>query len=244
MKGNAKWLALAVAIGVLVAWVTVRLTSPPEINDGSGTVARVPGATGDEPTSVEPPAGDRGAAEPVSETDATPAEEGGDRGAGAAGDETRFAPPQARPPAPPTSPDSSTQPPDRLSEGCRANLKMVCLAVVMYTVDYDEQFPIAPKWCDAVSPYMKNDELFRCPAAGLSYGYSLNGNLDRRSMRAVHSLSTTVMLFDSSAGIRNAHDPGTSLCKPPRHPDGNNFGYVDGHVVARTSPQQFTLGPR
>jgi len=45
-----------------------------------------------------------------------------------------------------------------------------------------------------------------------------------------------VLLFESSSGQRNAADPLTSLCDPPRHGEGNNFAYVDGHAKFGRTP--------
>jgi prepilin-type processing-associated H-X9-DG protein len=37
--------------------------------------------------------------------------------------------------------------------------------------------------------------------------------------------------------VNNASDPMTSVCKPPRHGNGNNFAYVDGHVKSVEQPR-------
>jgi hypothetical protein len=36
---------------------------------------------------------------------------------------------------------------------CAANLKQIGLMIVMYTNDYDGQYPTADKWCDLLEPY-------------------------------------------------------------------------------------------
>lgn len=245
MRDSTKWLAVATMTGVLAAtailWATARLTSPPETSDRPATVGQLSRPTEDGSSSLARPPLEGGTGGSVSGTDTAPARE-------AARPDAEAPPPPrpAQPPSAPAAPDGSATPaadqPDELSQQCRRNLKMVCLALLMYSEDYDEQFPIASQWCNAVEPYLQNQELFRCPAASASYGYSLNRGLDRGRLKAVRSRATTVMVFDSSAGAGNANDFGQSLCRPPRHPDGNNFGYVDGHALATTTPQQFGLG--
>lgn len=245
MSDSAKWSTAAIVTGVLVAaailWATARLTSPPETGDRPVTVGRLPGGTEDGSSAPVRPPLDSDTGESVSVTDTAPA------GEATRPDARAPLPPRpVQPPEAPASPDggasAAADQPDELSQQCRSNLKMVCLALLMYSQDYDEQFPMASQWCDVVDPYLKNQELFRCPAASASYGYGLNRGLDRARLRAIHLPATTVMVFDSSAGAKNANDQGQSLCRPLRHPDGNNFGYVDGHVVAATTPQRFGLG--
>ena len=55
---------------------------------------------------------------------------------------------------------------------CQSNEKQIMLAVIMYSQDYDEKFPstfrVDPdgnrRWCESVSPYVKNSQLFVCPS--------------------------------------------------------------------------------
>lgn len=244
MSDSAKWSVIAIVTGLLVAaailWATARLTSPPEISNSPVAVGQLPrGTEGGSSARARPPV-DRDTGQSVSATDTTPAGEATRPDAGG-----RLPPRPSRPPDAPASPDASAAPaadqPDELSQQCRTNLKMLCLALLMYCSDYDGQFPIASQWCDSAYPYLKNEKVFRCPAASASYGYGLNRGLDRGRLEAVYSPATTVMVFDSSAGTKNASDLGQSLCRPPRHPDGSNFGYVDGHADAQTTPQQFAL---
>jgi prepilin-type processing-associated H-X9-DG protein len=247
MDKPAKWSAVAIVTGLLVAagilWATARLTSPPETSERPVPVGQLPRGTEDESSALARPPVEGGTGESVSATDTTPAGEATSRDPG------RALPPRpSQPPGAPAPPDgaasSAADQPDELSQQCRTNLKMLCLALLMYSSDYDGPFPIASQWCDSVYPYLKNEKVFCCPAASAGYGYSLNRGLDRSHLKAVYSPATTVMVFDSSAGAKNASDLGQSLCRPPRHPDGNNFGYVDGHAVAQTSPQQFAVDRR
>ncbi len=63
------------------------------------------------------------------------------------------------------------------ASSCVNNLKQINLAVMQYTQDYDEVLPImnaiasAPPvagesgWVNAVAPYIKNTQVFKCPSA-------------------------------------------------------------------------------
>jgi prepilin-type N-terminal cleavage/methylation domain-containing protein/prepilin-type processing-associated H-X9-DG protein len=56
---------------------------------------------------------------------------------------------------------------------CQSNAKQITLGMLMYVQDYDESFPISHKvdgdglnrrWCEEISPYVKNTQLFQCPS--------------------------------------------------------------------------------
>ena len=66
---------------------------------------------------------------------------------------------------------------------CQSNLKQLALAVMMYCQDYDGKFPPVYDdgsgtryiWADKIFPYVKNEDLFQCPAVSRP----INGNLQR-----------------------------------------------------------------
>ena len=60
---------------------------------------------------------------------------------------------------------------------CASNLKNLGTAVLMYTQDYDEQFPLAAYttsgfafliWHDLTDPYVKNKQIWHCPSSPVS----------------------------------------------------------------------------
>ncbi|HUV85274.1 MAG TPA: DUF1559 domain-containing protein [Methanosarcinales archaeon] len=67
---------------------------------------------------------------------------------------------------------------------CLSNLKQISLAVTMYGQDYDERAPwlkyIAAwgdgmGWTETINPYIKNQQIYRCPSADSSkYTYCMN----------------------------------------------------------------------
>ena len=111
---------------------------------------------------------------------------------------------------------------------CASNLKQIGLGVLQYTQDYDERFPLAwnsysdatvrPRgWADAIEPYLKSEQIFKCPSASgavssdpsqtgyASYSYNMmltndaNGTLNSGKSLAVLTQPTlTVLNMDDS----------------------------------------------
>jgi prepilin-type processing-associated H-X9-DG protein len=120
---------------------------------------------------------------------------------------------------------------------CQSNLKQIALGFLMYTQDYDGRCPLADKWMGQLDPYIRNNQIFRCPSAGMGqttpsgapivtdYGY--NAALSGFEMAKVKSPARTVLIFESSGPSAGGVE---SLVQPGRHYGGNYFAYVDGHV--------------
>ena len=108
----------------------------------------------------------------------------------------------------------------------QSNLKKLSLAIIMYAQDNDQKLPDADKWVDEIMPYVKNEAVFRDPAApDLKYGYAFNRALSGVPMTALEDPAMTVLLFESTTGKKNAADAGASVPMPGRHrhswPPGN-----------------------
>lgn len=114
---------------------------------------------------------------------------------------------------------------------CLSNVKQIVLGFLMYAQDHDEHLPPADKWMDEMYPYMRNEEILRCPEAPeLGYGYAFNADLSGANLDEIDNPSEIVLIFDSRLGTRNAAGGPEALADPPRHNDGNNYGFVDGHA--------------
>lgn len=114
---------------------------------------------------------------------------------------------------------------------CLSNLKQLSLAMIMFAQDHNETLPDAKTWTDDIRPYFKDEEILRCPSdRGHEYTYAMNSEVSGKKIADMADPMTTVVLFESDAGKKNAADPLKSLCSPPRHAGANNFAYVDGHV--------------
>lgn len=117
---------------------------------------------------------------------------------------------------------------------CLANLKQIGLAAQMYLQDYDNHFPPANRWGDALDIYRKDRTLFRCPSVPEGkYGYAMNSKLSRWSVAQFAQLEQTPLAYDSTNLEWNAHDAVSSLPNPPRHGgEVNNVAYADGAARA------------
>ncbi len=167
------------------------------------------------------------------------------------------------------------------SQSCLSNVKQLGLGCIMYASDYDGKFPkritgaatpIAcpfadhggdPRdeypyifWMDMIYPYVKNEQLFVCPARpkGLGYrcGYGLNREFDLANSghglkdAEIQKPAEFVLLTD-----RNSHWGFTTRVYwwypwavpgkyywiwhyraggGPKHMDGMNVAFVDGHA--------------
>ena len=115
---------------------------------------------------------------------------------------------------------------------CLANVKNLAIALNMYLADYNAP-PDPRRWCDQLLDYVKNKDVYRCPEArGSEYGYALNtgvGNVNRDAARHYGPAGDVVSIFESDRGW-NAHGGRELLPAQPRHLDGDNYGFLDGHA--------------
>ena len=106
--------------------------------------------------------------------------------------------------------------------------------VLMYSQDYDEALPLRARWMDDLYPYIKNREIYRCPDISKRdrrlFGYAFQMQLSGKKLKNILLPSATVILYDSSNTEWNASDALSSLPDPPRHTQGNNICYLDGHA--------------
>jgi prepilin-type processing-associated H-X9-DG protein len=126
---------------------------------------------------------------------------------------------------------------------CLSNEKQLALGLMMYCQDYDERFPTAGDWQNKLNPYLKNNQLWTCPAYPHEPGYRVNDNLAARVLRDVRQPASTLALWDAGAAVGGfVPGPNTTLL---RHNSGNNFAYADGHakwIGKSSNPGTVTVG--
>ncbi len=149
---------------------------------------------------------------------------------------------------------------------CLSNVKQLSLSTLMYAQDYDDYLPRyadhdcaggRKMWNQVTAPYIKNDQVFRCPSAptvalGIAVNYphiatcGVSNNLPYagRNLADVKFPAQTIGLCDSQSALvycRICNPSGTEsgafptgrVPVPPvqdRHNEGVNCGYCDGHA--------------
>lgn len=112
---------------------------------------------------------------------------------------------------------------------CLSNLKQQGIGFQLYAEEHDDRFPQAAAWMDRIEPYVKNAQVFHCPAVDNGYGYALN-SMAASMQRGVAANSPNMpMIYDSSALDRSAIAPPSSMPHPARHGQ-NVVVYADGHA--------------
>jgi prepilin-type processing-associated H-X9-DG protein len=119
---------------------------------------------------------------------------------------------------------------------CMSNMKQLGTGLRMYVMDYDDKLPPAGKWQDGSYPYVKNLNVYVCPARmDVKPGYAFNQRLEGVVAGKAAQPEKTPMLFESNRGQRNGADRLTSFVTP--HSDRvGNICFLDGHVKAFAVP--------
>jgi len=135
-----------------------------------------------------------------------------------------------------------------LNSNCQSNLKQIELGMMQYTQDYDERFPMGHNWIDALQPYTKSEQIFKCPALGApGNGYAYNSRFSQKSMAAVNEVARTIDLYETSNRARNVFAPfnGRAYRHEQNGEMGMNIGFADGHVkwFARGKEAEITATP-
>lgn len=118
------------------------------------------------------------------------------------------------------------------ASACSSNLRQIGVGLRMYVQDYDEYYPSTAAWNDDIEPYTKNKQALFCPSAPQEEQkptYALNSQLLGISDSTLQDQEKTVTFFDSVPG-KNLVGGRELLSSPARHYDGQNIGFVDGHV--------------
>lgn len=113
---------------------------------------------------------------------------------------------------------------------CGANMSTIGRAMLIYTNDFDDKFPISSKWCDLLIEHAEVDPAtFRCKAApqqGRCH-YAMNKNLE--NFDKANAPPDMVAFFETKPGWNQAGGP--ELLTTNNHQgDGCNVLFADNHV--------------
>jgi len=133
---------------------------------------------------------------------------------------------------------------------CASNVKQICVACLQYAQDYDEKLHLhrneqsTYSWADLLQPYIKNEQIFMCPSGSgggsyvgssanvhTHYGWNwsqLGSSTWARLLGDVTEPARTISYADSVSYVISYYD--ASYRPLPRHNEGANCGFVDGHV--------------
>lgn len=136
---------------------------------------------------------------------------------------------------------------------CQSNLRQMNLALRQYASDHDSFDISQDNWQEALTPYIKNNQIFECPSESRS-GNSTNTGMDTdyfyfaafnifqsgRNVGVTEAAQLSVdasklMTFaDSPFGVPSYTAKAQGSCGsyfvPDRHSGGGNWGFADGHV--------------
>lgn len=118
---------------------------------------------------------------------------------------------------------------------CASKLKQLALAHLMYSEDYDEMAIPATKWQAALMPYLKNEEIFRCPKAvddsgASAFGYAFNAGLSMKRLSSKDKSEQTICFFETNSLGPNVSGGRDLVANPGRHIERSGFAYLDGHA--------------
>ncbi|MBM3476001.1 MAG: DUF4349 domain-containing protein [Armatimonadetes bacterium] len=117
---------------------------------------------------------------------------------------------------------------------CMSNLKQLALGMLMFTEDHAGQLPSALTWQRDVYPYVKNEQLFRCPTdeTNQTCSYAMNVQLSKANLSSLSDPAEEILLYDADA----------SGAPAKRHNEGLNIAFADGHVKWHREPPKPVTG--
>jgi hypothetical protein len=122
---------------------------------------------------------------------------------------------------------------------CVNNMKQLALAVRIYAVDHNDQFPPAATWCDAIQGGTGSTKVFQCPTVpGRRCAYVFNAKLNGKKENEINP--QTVLLFEGDTGWNSSGGPGE--IRPHQHSSRTvSVALADGSVQSIPRSQLGTL---
>jgi len=115
---------------------------------------------------------------------------------------------------------------------CQSNVKQISMAMKFYLSDWNDTYPPAENWCDAMDKYTMAPKIYVCPSVPEKLcGYGFNDVLAGQPEGIIKDVSATVTIFESDEGW-NAHGRSDAMITLPRHSRGFTTGFADGHVMS------------
>jgi prepilin-type processing-associated H-X9-DG protein len=103
----------------------------------------------------------------------------------------------------------------------------------MWLADHDDRFPTTERWVDELMPYLRNEDVLKCPDddSGARSSYALNKAVIGKRLTDVEDPAGLVVFYETAHPGENPVGGPDDVVSPARHDGGNNFGYADGHAM-------------
>ncbi len=118
---------------------------------------------------------------------------------------------------------------------CLSNLKQLALGMQMFAQEHNNRLPSALTWKREITPYVKNEQLFRCPTdeSDQACSYAMNYELSEADLNTLASPEEQILLYEADESGAPAR----------RHNEGLNIAFADGHAKwYRDPPRPVTSG--
>ena len=122
-----------------------------------------------------------------------------------------------------------------------SNLKQLSMAAQVYAAERDCALPSPTGWPQELRKFYGSDQVLKDPACrDGGRAYAMNAALGGMRLDSIANLGRTVLFFDCAPGSPPGGGP--ELLPPaPRHPEGHNIVFCDGHVEAVSVQELDTL---
>ena len=126
---------------------------------------------------------------------------------------------------------------------CLSNTKNLSLAMQMYLADNKDRFPEADGWVEALTEYIRDESVLKCPEddSEASCSYGMNAALSGRSVGELENPAEVVVFYETATPGDNPVGGAEDVVSPPRHATGNSYGFADGHVSALEEAPSFAV---
>ncbi len=127
---------------------------------------------------------------------------------------------------------------------CLSNIKNLTIAAQAYAMEHDDRLPEADRWVEELRPYINNEAILKCPddeSEALS-SYAMNQTLSGKSLGEIEDPASVVLFYETASPGENPVGGEDDLASP-RHLEGNNYAFADGHAMWFSAEEQPSFEP-
>lgn len=126
--------------------------------------------------------------------------------------------------------------------GCLSHMKSLSMAAQMFATDYD-RFPDAKTWVDDLQEYVGDESVYKCPQdkSGARSSYGMNAAMSKMPVTKIKNPVATVVFYETAHPGDCPSGGAKDVVTPLRHPEGNSYGFADGHASRLKTTPSFTV---